>query len=160
MSREWKPGDVAMIPFSRGEVRAIYRPDGWIVCDTLATDGCTAFTDVRPLVVIDPEDREQMARVESAIAEACGWTRLVDDRRVDAFQQAFRELANPKPPKPDEPMGLWSVVRDGRHTYVRTDTTASYPWEPVGAIEPPHTERRSWIEFSDAVQVLSKNGGA
>ena len=50
--------------------------------------------DCKPVVVIDPEDRD-----------------AVEDL-VDQLQAALRRVANPKLSKPDEPQGLGAVVED------------------------------------------------
>ena len=61
--------------------------------------------DYVPVVVISPEDREQVERLEAHIRAANGWNRLHMDRRTDALQTALREFASPAPPKPDHAVG-------------------------------------------------------
>lgn len=131
-AREWKPGDVAMRQGAYEQMVGLfvegcpaehgftndwsttphwhYQNGGWSPADT--------ETEHRPLVVIDPEDREQMERLLDAHNEAeqeaackggeCGsgscW--------IDIMRGTFRIFANPKPPKPEEPTGLGAVVED------------------------------------------------
>jgi hypothetical protein len=120
VTREWKPGDVAVIG---GDVRALavtfrsggchgthprevhwHREDG----DWNVLTGPRAPIDVSPLVVIAPEDREQV----NALAEALCRHRFSDDAADTAVQAALRALANPQPPKPDEPTGWLAAVLD------------------------------------------------
>jgi hypothetical protein len=59
---------------------------------------------IRPLVVIDPEDREQverLARDHHASGHIAAWGAMHENTRaglVDEMQAALREFANPKPP--------------------------------------------------------------
>lgn len=107
--REWKPGDVAMV--RRGTAnwhRAIWTDEtdnpGWHCIH----GPCSPHVeDARPLVVIDPEDPQQVERLRRAINdETAGYvgTRTITD--------ALHEFANPTPPKPEEPTGLGAVVED------------------------------------------------
>lgn len=115
MAREWKPGNVALVKFawqtSREPlvcIRAVQQgAPGW-----LHPGGLSGFTSdrapagpvsVRPLVVLDPEDREQVERLARAV-----WDRSVGPGGVPAFQAALRSLL--EPPKPPEPQGLGAVV--------------------------------------------------
>lgn len=72
--------------------------------------------DCRPVVVIDPEDREQVERAMvayySQIDSTRYWSGDLPEKFTDAMQAALREFANPTPPKPDEPTGLGAVVED------------------------------------------------
>lgn len=63
----------------------------------------------RPVVVIDPEDREQVERLTKAYCDARDGDN--DLYRVSAIlQAALRSLI--APPKPEEPTGLGAVVED------------------------------------------------
>lgn len=111
MAREWQPGDVAMV---NGEVCMFLGSAGWEHGDSARFRYRSDETDVRPLVVIDPEDAEQVERLRDALPE--DWC-LTEDAgiRAETFvavQAALREFANPTPPKPDEPQGLGAVVVD------------------------------------------------
>lgn len=166
MSREWKPGDVAMLAFSTGELAIGVRngPEqtpGWGHSGAFgggsAYDGIGGVDDVRPLVVIDPEDREAVGRFAELI-ENCG-----DENHctqypcgsmtcwVDRIADALREFANPKPPKPKEPTGLGAVVEDsdGRRW---VHLSGRWHHDPLA-----HSARYSDI---DAVRVLSEGWSA
>jgi hypothetical protein len=111
MSREWKPGDVAMVP---GVGRAMRTRDGGWVTRSTSTNVTNNFMNVRPLVVIDPEDREQVER----LTEALDWA--THPFNWDAMQAALRSLIAPE--KPAEPQGLGAVVEDAeRQTWVRVN---------------------------------------
>lgn len=121
MSREWEPGDV-LLDTDDGMIGLVV--DQGFGCrsgpqhDDAGThvhyeDGdwnASIRSDHRRLLVIDPEDREQIERLESAMADALGWTLLHNGPRVDGLQAALRSLL--APPKPDEPTGLGAVVED------------------------------------------------
>lgn len=86
-----------------------------------------------PVVVIDPENREQVHLLTEAFAVNEG--RYSDP--VGDMQAALREFANPAPPKPEEPQGQWAVVRDEHgHRWVRTDEYPDVPW--WGLDDPGH----------------------
>lgn len=113
MSAQWKPGDVAMVgikvglrveysPFACPKTHAYdgdhwHRANDWIIDD--------AKSRVRPLVVIDPEDYEQVERLFRAYATTAAAI------RTDAMQAALREFADPKP-KIEEPTGSRAIIRD------------------------------------------------
>ena len=102
-----------------------------------------AFHDAQfgRLVVIDPEDREQVERMAVAYANERGLI-LPDSSLSDALQAALREFANPTPPRPDEPTGKWAVVTAFGVTYVRAAWASEKPWSRVG------TDRfDSWAEM-------------
>lgn len=121
MSREWKPGDVAMIPFARGDVRGMYTTDGW-VCSDMHYPAVHGYSDLRPLVVIDPEDSEAVER---------HWR--MAGQSLPSFRAALREYANPTPPRPDEPQGLGAVVEDADGVrWVRSERHDCAPWDRVG----------------------------
>lgn len=111
MKREFKPGDVAMSRYGRVFYSGNESRGSWTF-----DDGSGGFdedfrslrpnepTDVRPLVVIDPEDREQVETVRDRLFDA------IEDQnpgRYDfpcgvfgnALQAALREFANSTPPK-------------------------------------------------------------
>lgn len=69
--REWKPGDVALVECSDGEWRrAAFRPEDlyneerWQFSDRAHRR--VSESKARPLVVIDPEDRDQVERIVDA----------------------------------------------------------------------------------------------
>jgi len=125
MSREWKPGDVVTATVNgRPNVRVIagwskYDPQlRWGELSTRWADGDddeawfmpNQVTDHRPLVVIDPEDREQVERLEAILAGQHGWPVPHNEPRVGYMQAALRSLV--ADPKPEEPTGLGAVVED------------------------------------------------
>lgn len=126
MSREWKPGDVAATDYQGYKSRAfvvegracpLTHPEaahwhgqggGWNPLDDRAAS-------YRPLVVIDPEDREQVERL---------WVAMLNVNRANA-QAALREFANPPEPKPE----VWE------HLASRSDDTLTAlcgkVWQPA-----------------------------
>lgn len=76
-------------------------------------------SQTRPLVVIDPEDREQVERLLTSLlgmsfaAHACG--------SFTCLQTALREFANPTTPEPTDPRAhvtdrrenVWRLLADG-----------------------------------------------
>jgi hypothetical protein len=148
MSREWKPGDVALVRCEENIIHRAMVTDAvgagvHVVVPTYAAGhGMDANTRLyfglgavsRP-VTIDPENREQIGAFIDAIdaqrrkqgQRVSGLTKAC---RTDFAQEVFREYAAPKPPKPEEPTGLGAVVEDadGRR-YIRTaDTDCKKPW--------------------------------
>lgn len=125
MSRAWKPGDVAMVTATnRGNHYRAYF-DGEMWREAASPSFCLIEpTDIRPLVVIDPEDRDQVKRLYDGYYSICGG--------IDAMQAALREFANPTPPKPEEPTGLGAVVEVAHPVYewARADRIerSSAPW--------------------------------
>lgn len=149
MKREWKPGDVALIPFARGDIRAMFTTDGWAISDAPDVRGIGEFGDVRPIVVIDPEDHQQVERLVKALSTGQPLIGLdptnremVDQAWVTHTQTALREFANPTPPKPEEPTGLGAVVEDvegdllthiGNHDWV-TPGGDSFIWSELKVV--------------------------
>jgi hypothetical protein len=112
MTREWKPGDVAAAwhPLV-GEVLGIIDTDGrFYTADRRAVGiSASAFENLRPLAVIDPENRKQVAHLCDAltpkrpmpVAERLHWfDRIVQN--IDQLQAALREFVDPKPPEPEQ----------------------------------------------------------
>lgn len=161
MKQEWKPGDVAMVRRNGKEVVAMRyhtgAEGGWQQAAGLAFDHFDADpqTTPRPLVVIDPEDREQVERLIRAWVGAtagCPDALRVTEQQVDRLQAALREFANPTPPKPEEPTGLGAVVEDetGYH-WVRGKSESHLTWfDPTSEYD-----NRHWGQIA-AVRVLSE----
>lgn len=148
MSREWKPGDVATTQFGRSVVdggkrcRHYDSAPHWHHVTNGGWDPLESHPDARPLVVIDPEDKEAVERLAELVMNtpnASGWT--------DRTQAALREFANPTPPRIDEP-GTWGVVEascvhsDHRREWVRFP---SGNWHSVRDLD----DRRADIENPD-----------
>lgn len=150
MSREYQPGDVAMVDGSvmlrtrEGWLFAALNGGSWSHAEGSSADRVTSLA--RPLVVIDPEDREQVERLRSLLfgnsAHAHG---------INEMQAALREFADPTPPKPDEPTGLGAVVEDeAGDRWVRITLGAARRWQRVG-----WPDKRARFAAIDAVRVLS-----
>lgn len=155
MTRKFQPGDVAMIHGpDRVEVPAIWQGNQW------ATSDSRYFNDylvkARPLVVIDPEDREQvrvtLAKIWMALEEAAESDKKKPQWSVSAMQAALRSLI--ADPKPDEPQGLGAVVEDaGGNCWIRHgDGPAA--WMLAGA-SPSNRDTYQYADIA-AVRVLSE----
>lgn len=110
-SRDWKPGDVAMVlPRGGDSLVGIKTFDGWHLGPIELAD--RNVEAAWPLVVIDPEDREQVERLVRACPD--DWCFEQDEATVidctESMQDALRSLK--EPPKPEEPTGLGAVVED------------------------------------------------
>jgi hypothetical protein len=67
-AREWKPGDVAMVPFL-GESRiCVYTDGGWVGGKLSEKAGVDHYAGARHLVVIDPEDYAQVERLADLLS--------------------------------------------------------------------------------------------
>lgn len=120
-------------------------------------------TDVRPLVVLDPDDRQQAERFARGYIAVhqyskTPWGEREQESRdtiISAVQGAFRSLT--APPKPPEPTGLGAVVRgrDGRE-FVRVCSRHpgddGHDWRADGALG-SDSSNRAWRDI-DAVEVL------
>ena len=148
---EWKPGDVAMVPLRSGDEISLYTSEGWV--NNRFPIPVHDYNGVRPLVVIDPEDRAQVEMLrdlwDGAHAEQQGHKPSASTKgaRGNALQAALREFADPKPPKPDEPTGLGAVVEDADG--LRWVRHADGWWG-----SPQQFDTRTWAAI-DAVRVLS-----
>lgn len=163
MTREFKPGDVAMVRINKTEQVAFRDRIGWItlplhdvLADNLQTCEGVDYP-ARPLVVIDPESAEDVERfreIASRLADEVPYDECGDRPYTAAMQAALREFANPIPTRPDEPTGLGSVVEDAKgDQWVLINVTGSdmkpaRQWRTVWG-------NRTWAEI-DAVEVLSE----
>lgn len=115
-AREWKPGAVVQhggergfIVIRYGDPRIVWENGGWTAAALLAPS---------PLVVIDPENREDVEGLAACLRTGIESVLRVSvndyalDSITDKLQAALREFANPRPPKPEEPTGLGAVVED------------------------------------------------
>jgi hypothetical protein len=148
MKRDWKPEPGDMIVGEGGVPFLVVVSDPLRAIDEDGNDWYVNTIDgARPLVVIDPEDREQVKEIARLSALPIAWTALRD---------ALREFASPTPPKPDEPQGLGAVVEDDsglRWTRVEPAEQFSHnPWYPALDIEVQPQEYRN----IDVVRVLSE----
>ena len=117
MSRDWKPGDVAMVTtrYPKSSPRVMVRREtAWATEFGQALDA--DVIEARPLVVIDPDDPDQVARLSQAW-DAAEHSGPLPERRMTLRQLRLRAalrsmIEPPAPPKPDEPTGLGAVVED------------------------------------------------
>ena len=105
MTREWKPGDAAVLACGEEtcpmrEHRGLLGKSGrWYLLELGEWWDEHGSEPLRPLVVIDPEDRERVLRLALAVG-----------RDEETVTKALRSLI--EPPKPEEPTGLGAVVED------------------------------------------------
>ncbi|HKY57625.1 MAG TPA: hypothetical protein VJL80_06275 [Aeromicrobium sp.] len=170
----WKPGDVAMVTWDdaspalkhagKTDIRklpSVRTESGWAIQYALSHVGDESVLEARPLLVIDPRDREQVERLADLmwslglLGIGVGDGRSASAAEVTLLQKAFGEFANPKPPKPDEPKGLGAVVEDAdgnKWISHRASSTHQQPWmkHMFG--------NQEWSDWSDvpAVRVLSE----
>lgn len=108
----------------------------------------------RPVVVIDPEDREAVERLTDLYWET------VNEEAIADLQAALREFANPEPPKPDEPMRPGAIIKDAdgvRWVSWRQDSCGhSRPWQ---RLEMDTDEYRDYKDIS-ATEVLYEGDSA
>lgn len=145
-AREWKPGDLAV---ESSGLRAMRTTTGWAYKDGSIGGLHQDHYSARPLVVIDPEDAEQVGRLQVHLLGRRTYS-------IAQMQDALREFAAPTPPKPEEPLGLGAVVEDyDGHHWVKVDTgMACDSWTQADAGMAGST----WVKFAKlhAVRVLSE----
>lgn len=161
MTNNWKPGDVAVAqyrdePASRYFYRKVFGKDGayeWVNEDGTRSERFELAEWHRPLVVIDPDDREQVERLVRAMPpewnlEQPDDPELLDDS-VAGVTTALRSLL--APPRPEEPTGLGAVVEDDRgRQWVRGFQEDDAPWVC------DHFVSRSFSDIPNPVRVLSE----
>ena len=161
--REWKPGDVAVaMMHTRRGPRLIRRRDNgpypWEVIGGdflggIVSESAVVEALLVDLVVIDPDDREQVERLVTLLRNSGGFREVMGEATVyAAVRQSLRSLI--EPPKPEEPTGDGAVVEDRMgHRWVRIAgpeaEVDSKPWRHRG-----HTAR-TWAHVN-AVRVLSE----
>lgn len=154
MSREWKPGDVALTTVGGATEkvsiltetyqsgRRWWRANGWVPPEMVDS--------ARPLVVIDPEDREQIEQ----IAKRCYAELRAGNVLADRLQAALRALANPKPEEP----GRYGVVLDtAGQEWCRIDVSGGgYDYQPLGQIARSGSEFYArWSDIA-AVEIVTR----
>ncbi|WP_418060771.1 hypothetical protein [Pimelobacter simplex] len=147
--REWQPGDVARVTYYGVDQIALVRPRSKALGERLEfayvsrgydmVDDADISGSARPLVVIDPEDREQVERLAAAFVDV--YWRSEGPREtagaIHAMQAALREFASPTPTKPDEP-SKWGVVEAScvhsprRLHWMRHEDDNWWPFAPYG----------------------------
>ncbi len=151
-TREWEPGDVAMVRLhAETEIRVFRERDGWRGVKGSVYD---PHLSARPLVVIDPEDRDAVKLLDGLLEHQFNDQSVPRYMgTVDLLQHALRSLLTP--PRPPEPTGLGAVVEDeDGHVWVRTLAT-SYPWH--ANLYPADRNATTIRKYTDvtAVRVLS-----
>lgn len=179
MSRDWKPGDVVTATVKgRENVRLVagwskYAPRlRWCEMSPRWGDGdddaCWFFphdvTDARPLVAIDlaqtiggaflPDWLRHHA-AEIAKDSAGGRASVADDMCYLADQ--IEAVANPRPPKPEEPTGLGAVVEDADGTLWFRMSLENQTW-PGEVWQEQYGEADRWSKWASiaVVRVLSE----
>lgn len=177
MTREWKPGDVAIYQYIGQRTGTVGDPQTALRVSRcrapshtkgahwhLSNGGWTQFNEhIRPFVTIDPENREDIERLALCYVR----TFAVDPISpttvricADQMQAALREYAAPPAPKPDEPTGWLAAVVDAEgNRYYRVSAApapGSAAWaregqDYVGAV-------LMWASVP-AVRVLSEGHG-
>lgn len=136
MTREFKPGDVAMVSYGKaGREKVMLRGTNGRWWEPTGSFSDQHARTVRPLVVIDPEDPESF--IQSALTEIERVLSLdSDDRHYvrEGIAAALREFADPTPSKPEEPTGLGAVVEDRKGgEWVRMARKSGNSWQqPIG----------------------------
>lgn len=123
--RDWKPGDVAI---TAKNTIALCHNGGKMIDQAGAPWSDRKFAgNLRRLVVIDPENREQverLIRLQDKHFNDGDVRRSVNSDDLRDMQAALREFANPKSPRINEPSS-WGVVEascthgDERRQWVR-----------------------------------------
>jgi len=153
MSREWKPGDVART--IAGGTIARTATHKWILLDDGHPIDCDDDRISRPLVVIDPEDAEQVERLSRLL-----WPHYSDNeharlRKAEITVDALREFADPTPPKEPEPLGLGAVVEDAEgRRFIRVEPDGGQAKWVLSRALLGEDPRHVWSAI-DAVRVLS-----
>jgi hypothetical protein len=163
---DYRPGTVAVatVNVRRGgkdedrTMRVVRFAAGWAHCsipDEFWMDSEGRVTDIRPLVVIDPEDCEQVERLMRT-----AFPHGIFPAAADEMQRGLREFANPTPPKPEEPTGLGAVVEDAEgERWIRVDWTNPWcrakPQKRNGGEGLVHRSHLPWERIA-AVKVLSE----
>lgn len=122
---DWKPGDIAVVTCADEDVpsfvtekegRLTWHHVGHSFFKSTAVTNTHYNTAARRLVVIDPEDREEVERLARELMET-----------TDRLQAALREFAIATPPKPQK-TGTLIEYRgdDGRQYFVEPALTGKF----------------------------------
>lgn len=160
-AREWKPGDVARVTYNDVDQIALVRPrlatDGRVLEFSYVSGGYDFVSQVsfgaRRLVIIDPEDREQVERLVTAYLGQQS-VELDNEQPMTVrelrMRAALREFADPKPPRPEEPTGLGAVAEDERgEKWLRFESRNGSWWRTRDG------KNKRWADL-DVVRVLSE----
>ena len=158
---EWTPGELWLLNEDSGysgDERILFRTDRrWVDAEGDKRDLSDSSVKrlAHPLVVIDPEDREQVERLAECYLSNVGLAigLPLASKRI---AHALREFADPKPPKPEEPLGLGAIVLDvkGDRWANLIDTTISRHDQHWMSVRNP----KLWSDYADinVVEVLSE----
>ena len=162
---EWTPGELWLLNEDSGysgDERILFRTDRrWVDAEGDKRDLSDSSVKrlAHPLVVIDPEDREQVERLAECYLSNVGLAigLPLASKRI---AHALREFADPKPPKPEEPTGLGAVVEDVVGVrWVRTESKPNIGgtvWTSAFHVTlADKAELREYVDI-DAVKVLSE----
>lgn len=149
---QWQPGDVAIGYNDHWEIRVVRQHGGstgdyWSAASGEWPIGVSSDDlSYRPLIVLDPENEDDVARAHRSINRA--W------EDAEAFQSALRGLAMPVPPEPA--VGGVVLDRDGA-TWVRFKSAGIRPWRPdyPGDVTPAAGRCVFWTEIPQPITVLS-----
>ena len=159
------PGDVAVVMRNGKEVVAMRYDTGvergwrWQRAEGFAFDHFDADpgTTPRPLVVIDPEDREQVERLARLLWPHYSKSESARLAKADITQAALRSLV--AAPKPPEPQGLGAVVIDERGVrWVKTESAKGMRNSWQASLHPAEPDTVRCAAYADiaAVRVLSE----
>lgn len=159
--REWRNGAVASVSSASAlNQRAVRRGGVWIYLDREGYCIDEYALSVRPLLVLDPDDGEQMQRILDHLESESGWT--VDDEFGSDEQTSLGAMAAAitsllERPKLQEPAGHYAVVEDATAVeWVRADQSGPYRWCGLGVT---HSDGKPvWLPWDEigAVRVLSE----
>lgn len=143
---DWKINDLALITGHRGDTYVgMYATQCLLGCAAAprphwhASGGAmlVAHYEARPLLVVDPEDREQVEAILRKYHD-WQWPGAQHEASINDMQATLRHLAQPEPEVLD-PLGLGAVVRAGcqcdsvPHLFVR---------DPYSTIFDAHIDRK------------------
>jgi len=160
VSREWEPGDVARVKWTSHEATAVRNAanDGWSHGLTFGAGSLhddISGPEAHPLVVIDPEDPEQVERLVNSLRDEGTPLALTLATAIDIVQAALRSLV--ADPKPEEPTGLGAVVEDAEgRRWLRLTGQSEVPDHPEWVR--PEYPLMGWRKYEaiSAVRVLSE----
>lgn len=138
---------VATVDGEPDSVAVGWNSETWDTAVSTALDG-GAITDRRPLLLIDPEDREQVERLTGALVHAGSGRN--DTNHWREVQTALRSLVQPPTP---EPTGLGAVVVSDDKPFTRMARQGETPWIGEGGL------RFSWAQVVHIGPVEEKSAG-
>lgn len=154
MSRQWKPGDVALVEAGcwANQKVALRLAEGWAHTNGVNVDGDGVIEVVRPLVVIDPESEDDAEAIVRAFVKTGCWRVIPSDvedshaHRREQVAAALREFAAPVPPEPTNPAArvtdrrdnTWRLLADGEWVCVDGPDIGEYlTWDRLVADRSP-----------------------